>query len=90
MTQLRFPQPSARIAKPRGAFYNVLALAAMLAVAIGCGGKPATPPPGAEDDTPAMDVKLGDESASPPQGNDTPTPNSPADDKPPADESGAK
>ncbi len=40
--RLRF---STRIVKPRWAFYNAVLLAAVLAPAIGCGGKPTPPPP---------------------------------------------
>jgi hypothetical protein len=78
--------------KPRRSFYNVLhvlTLAVAFALTVGCGGKPATPPPGAEE-TPATDVELGDVSNSPSPPAGEPTPSSPAEQKPPADESGTK
>jgi hypothetical protein len=87
LQQRRFPE---RMVKPRSAFYNALMLVLLLALTIGCGGKPATPPPGAGEETPPTDVELGDASTSPPsetspsQGTSQPTPSSPA------DESGTK
>ena len=83
------PQRSARMVKPGRSLYNALALAAVLALTAGC-GKPTPPPPGAETDTTPADVELGAESNSPPPGIGEPTRSSSADEKPPADDSGAK
>ncbi len=71
MNHLRFaldPQRPERMVKPRRSLYNAVALAAVLALTAGCGGKPTPPPPGAEGDSAAADVELGDESTSPPHG----------------------
>ena len=85
MNFLRF---AVRMVKPRRVFYNALTLAALFTLAAGC-GKPTPPPPGAGEVEPPTDVELGDVSNTPPA-TDQPTPNSPADEKPPGDESGAK
>jgi hypothetical protein len=84
---MKLGQFTLRMAKLRRAFYNAVLLAAVLAPAIGCGGKPTPPPPGAGGESPPPAIELGNESGSPQEGTGDPTP---TEGNSPAADSGAK